>query len=225
MKSQRAAFTLIELLVVIAIIAILASMLLPALNKARESARSTSCMNNLKQLGLASISYSGDNDDWLVPTDHTAENVVYSWMTILAPRVGIGDMVNAEGLPWVPYDEAIGVVRTARQKPFVCPSLGTMVSYGLNQHFHVRVERNGGVTPGQSKITSIRKPSMTLQLIDAPSWYELAWTSGFDSGVPNKVQDAMQALRHNNRLNKLYEDGHADNSNVVLVEEYHGGTW
>ena len=225
MKSRRITFTLIELLVIIAIIAILVSMLLPALNKARESARSAGCVNNLKQLGIASIEYSSDNADWLVPTDHTAANVVFSWMPILAPRVGINDMVNDEGLPWVPYDEAMGGIQTARQKPFVCPSLGTMVSYALNQHFHIRAERNSGITPEQSKTTAIRKPSKTLQLIDAPSWYELAWTSGFDSGVQSKIQEAMQALRHNHRLNKLYEDGHVVNSNVVLVEEYHGGTW
>ena len=57
-KNRSSIFTLIELLVVIAIIAILAAMLLPALNKARESARSVSCLNNLKQMGLAYAMYA-----------------------------------------------------------------------------------------------------------------------------------------------------------------------
>ena len=67
-QSKRKAFTLIELLVVIAIIAILAGMLLPALNNAREKARGADCMNLAKQISMATLEYRNQYDGWMIAT-------------------------------------------------------------------------------------------------------------------------------------------------------------
>jgi prepilin-type N-terminal cleavage/methylation domain-containing protein/prepilin-type processing-associated H-X9-DG protein len=119
MKASRShGFTLIELLVVVAILAILASMLLPALQRAKESARTSQCVSNLKQVGVALMLYAGDSDGFLGPIN-TAN---------LSPNYTMFDYLPKNGyLPTNTYSHPINGT-TVGVDVFRCPTL--QLKYG-----------------------------------------------------------------------------------------------
>ena len=109
-SRRKCFFTLIELLVVIAIIAILASMLLPALQKAKSKAQGTACMNNLRSIGFAFNAYFSDWSDY-IPLVYTGE-VDNSWVVSLFPYLGVKNKTTN-------FSELRPLVRKA--KVFTCP--------------------------------------------------------------------------------------------------------
>jgi len=107
---KRKKFTLIELLVVLAIIAILAALLLPALAKARDKARGAQCTANMKQIGLALVSYTGDSDDWMNP--------YWADCTPSAPKAMTPENVILESSRVKGWDIYYGMGRLYQQKYF-----------------------------------------------------------------------------------------------------------
>ena len=98
--SRKWGFTLVELLVVIAIIAVLVSLLLPALNKARDAAKCMQCLSNLKQIMLATNLYAMNNSDGLPAGSASPSGADYDWPLAVAPYAGGGNSSSPNGIQW-----------------------------------------------------------------------------------------------------------------------------
>ncbi len=197
-------FTLIELLVVIAIIAILASMLLPALNKARDRAKAISCMNSLKQMGLSINSYVNDFNDSLPPetTPRSSGGNLY-WSSMLVWQEGL----SGKQL-WCP------AMHNASYESFF-NSRATKTRIDLNLDLNLYAGSNYGLNmtlrnTSYLKVSRMRSTSRTSCIIE--NVHSNNRTRGYYLTVYKYSTNDWGLVdpRHDKTANVLYLDGHAE---------------
>lgn len=178
---MRRAFTLIELLVVIAIIAILAAILFPVFAQAKEAAKKTVDLSNLKQTGLGNMMYSSDNDDMFVRHEYaTANRMIGSWNAPLTWRDAVMPYVKSGNVRNGNVDQAVGGLWETPAKP------GARNAYGINRmltpgRFYWDGPGGGWVSDSNDNGTPNGRPafpSASQTQLDVPAQTVLSYTLG-----------------------------------------------